>query len=106
MNEYSVELSPDAQADVAEIRDYIRNVLKNEKAADRFLEDTLDAVDSLESFPYDHMVRTDPAHVGSVEKRQFNYRKNYCMFYIVKEERKLVRVLKVSYTGRDFDRGP
>lgn len=70
MNECSVELSPDAQTDVVEIRDYIRNVLKNETAADCFLEDTLDAVDSLESFPYDHMVRTDPAHVGSVEKRQ------------------------------------
>lgn len=103
MSDYRVEVSADAQNDIVSIRDYIRDRLKNVSAAERFLRDTDRAIGSLEEYPYDHMVREDPRHVGTVEKRQFNYRKNYCIFYIVKEDRKLVRVIQVAYTGQDFD---
>ena len=103
MSDYRVEVSADAQNDIVSIRDYIRDRLKNVSAAERFLMDTDGAISSLEEYPYDHMVREDPHHVGTVEKRQFNYRKNYCIFYVIKEEWKLVRVIQVAYTGQDFD---
>ena len=106
MSDYSVELSIDAQNDIVSIRDYIRDRLKNITAAEKFLRDTDDAILSFEKYPYDHMVREDHHHVGTIEKRQFNYRKNYCIFYIIKEEEKLVIVLQVAYTGQDFDNQP
>ena len=106
MSDYRVEVSADAQNDIVSTRDFIRDRLKNVSAAERFLTDTDGAISSLEKYPYDHMVREDPRHVGTVEKRQFNYRKNYCIFYVIKEERKLVRVIQVAYTGQDFDDQP
>ena len=57
MNEYTVELSGDAQADVISIRDYIRDVLLNPSAASKFVSDTKGASLSLRTFPYSHMVR-------------------------------------------------
>lgn len=106
MSDYSVELSIDAQNDIVSIRDYIRDRLKNIPAAEKFLMDTDEAICSLEDYPYDHMVREDHYQVGTIEKRQFNYRKNYCIFYIIKEDQKLVRVIQVAYTGQDFDNQP
>ncbi len=41
-----------------------------------------------------------------IEKRQFNYRRNYCIFYIIKEELKVVRVIQVAYTGQDLNDRP
>ena len=106
MSDYSVELSVDAQNDIISIRDYIRDRLKSISAAEKFLTDTDEAICSLEDYPYDHMVRDDPHHVGTIEKRQFNFRKNYCIFYIIKEDQKLVRVIQVAYTGQDLDNQP
>ena len=106
MSEYSVQLSNDAKKDIVSIRDYIRDHLKNQTAAEKFLADTLEAVDSLEEYPYDHMIRPDPGKVASIDKRQFNYRKNFCMFYVIKEDLKVVRVIQVAYTGQDLDNQP
>jgi plasmid stabilization system protein ParE len=106
MSDYKVELSIDAQNDIVSTRDYIRDRLKNNSAAERFLKDTDEAVCSLEKYPYDHMVREDPHHAGTVDKRQFNYRKNYCIFCIIKEDQELVRVIQIAYTGQDFDKQP
>ena len=40
MNEYTVELSGDAQDDVVSIRNYIRDILLNPSAASKFVSDT------------------------------------------------------------------
>ena len=83
MNEYTVELSGDAQNDVLSIRDYIRDVLLNRLAASKFVSDTEKATLSLERFPYSHMVRPGSKLFGGLEKRQFFYRDNYVMFYVI-----------------------
>ena len=49
------------------------------------------------------MVRPGSKIVGTIEKRHFFYRKNYCLFYIVKEESKIIRILEVTYSYRNFD---
>ena len=102
MNEYTVELSGDAQNDVLSIRDYIRDVLLNQSAASKFVSDTEKATLSLEKFPYSHMVRPGSKLFGGLEKRQFFYRDNYVMFYVIVEESKLVRVIKVAYAPSDL----
>ena len=102
MNEYTVELSGDAQDDVVSIRNYIRDILLNPSAASKFISDTEKAALSLEKFPYSHMVRPGSKLFGGLEKRQFFYRDNYVMFYVIMEETKLVRVIKVAYTPSDL----
>ena len=102
MNEYTVELSGDAQADVISIRDYIRDVLSNPSAASKFVSDTKEASLSLRMFPYSHMVRPGSKLFGGLEKRQYCYRENYILFYVIVEEKKLVRVIEVAYTPSDL----
>ncbi|MBQ3736027.1 MAG: type II toxin-antitoxin system RelE/ParE family toxin [Candidatus Methanomethylophilaceae archaeon] len=104
MSDYRVELSGEAQDQITGIYGYIKNDLCNPSAAESFLDDTEDAVGSLERFPYAHMVRPGSKSVGGYEKRQFFYRENYCLFYVIKEESKIVRVIRVAYSRMDLDR--
>ena len=102
MNEYAVEMSGDAQDDVRSIRDYIRYKLLNPTAASKFVSDTKEAVLSLRSFPQRNMVRPGSKLFGGFEKRQFFYRENFVIFYVILEELKLVRVIKVAYAPSDL----
>ena len=103
MGDYTVEVSGDAKSDIASIYRYIKNELKNTTAAVKFIEDTDEAVTSLESFPYSHMVRPGSKLFGELEKRQYFYRKNCVIFYIIIEERKLVRIIKVAYAPSNLN---
>ena len=103
MSKYTVEISYEAQTDLISIRDYIRDRLKNPSAAKKLLDDTYNAVISLEDYPYDHEARPNKGRFSSIEKRQYNYRKNYCLIYVIKEEQKLVRIIQIAYTGQDLD---
>lgn len=100
---YAVIVSDNAQADILAIARYIKNELHNDAAACKFIDDTCDAEDSLKSYPYIHEVRSTGI-LSDAEVRQYNYRKNYCMFYAVKEDEKLVKIIRVVYTGRNLNR--
>ena len=102
MSDYTVEISKDAKTDIASIYDYIKHNLNNPTAAKSFVKDTDKAVDLLESFPYSHMVRPGSKLFGNYEKRQYFYHKNYVIFYVIIEELKLVRVIKVAYAPSDL----
>ena len=102
MNDYSVELSSGAQSQIIKIRDYIRDELNNPSAAEKFLDDTEEAVDSLSQFPYAHMVRPRSKLFFGNEKRQYFYRDNYCLFYVIKEKEKTVRIIRVTYSRSDL----
>ena len=53
MNDYSVELSQAAQSQLKRIRDYILNQLNSPDAANKFLDDTEEAIESLSTVrPY------------------------------------------------------
>lgn len=104
MSEYTVEISKDARSDFISIHNYIKNNLSNPTAAKRFVKDTECAINSLESFPYSHMVRPGSKLFDGVDKRQYFYRKNYVIFYVILEDVKLVRVIKITYSPSDLDR--
>ncbi len=59
MSDYTVELSGDAQDQISDIYGCIRDEFCNLSAAESFLDDIETAIDSLERFPYAHMVRPD-----------------------------------------------
>ena len=50
------------------------------------------------------MVRPGSKSMGGCGKRQFFYRENYCLFYVIKEETKTVRVIRAAYSRRDLDK--
>ena len=102
MSDYIIEVSKDAKSDIVSIYRYIKDELLNPTAASKFIKDTDEAATSLESLPYSHMVRLDSKLFGGLEKRQFFYRKNYVMFYVIFEDRKLVRIIKVAYSPSDL----
>lgn len=104
MSDYTIELSGDAQDQISGIYRHIRDELCNLSAAESFLDDTEAAIDSLERFPYAHMVRSGSKPLDGYEKRQYFFRENYCLFYIIKEESETVRMIRVSYSRRDLDR--
>ena len=103
MSDYKVEISGDAKSDVIAIRTYIRDVLLNHDASKKFLEDTKAAVASLNTFPYRNEVRPGSKLFEGLEKRQYFYRKNFCLFYGIKEEVKTVRIIKVAYSPSNLD---
>ena len=104
MNKYRVEVSGEAKNNISEIYFYIRNTLCNNSAAESYIDDTIKAIESLENFPYAHMVRPGSKRIGKYEKRQYFYRENYCFFYIIIEESKTVRIIKVAHTETDLDK--
>lgn len=101
MSDYKVAVSKEAQAQIRDIRDYIRDELCSPPAAVRFVDQTEAAMSSLGTFPYAHMVRSH--REGEPEIRQFFYRTNYCLFYVIDEVTQTVRVIRVSYSRRDLD---
>ena len=68
MSNYAVELSGDAQDQISEIYGYIRDNLSNPSAAKTFLDDTEEAISSLEQFPYAHMERPGSELIGGSKK--------------------------------------
>lgn len=102
MSEYTVVISDDAQSDIISITGYIRHVLKNISAAKKFKEDTQNALHSLRMFPYSHPVWPELRTFNNHDVRQFVYRENYCIFYVVDDDLEEVVVVGVSYTRRNL----
>ena len=98
MNEYTVELSGDAQDDVVSIRDYIRDVLLNQSAASKFVSDTEKPLCPWKSSHTATWYVLDPNYSEDLR----SYRDNYVMFYVIVEESKLVRVIKIAYAPSDL----
>lgn len=69
-----------------------------------FLMETMNAVDSLGSFPLAHMVRPNARLFDGREMRQFFYKRNYGLFYVVDEEQKTVKIIHVLSPRLDLDR--
>lgn len=104
MTEYTVTLTKNAIRDIDNIAHYIRDELHNPSAAEQFVDDTILATESIRDFPYSHMVRPNSKLFHGMEKHQYPYRKEYCLFYVVNEERGEVRIPRVIYSRRDLDR--
>lgn len=102
MCEYTVVISDDAQSDIVSIAGYIRRVLKNISAAKKFKDDTQNALHSLGMFPYSHPIWPELRAFNGLDVRQFVYRENYCIFYVVDDNLEEVVVIGVSYTRRNL----
>lgn len=97
-----LEFLPLARQDMVEIARYISQELKNPAAAQRLSTRLIETAEQLTDFPYLYAVYLP------IRPLKREYRKavvgNYCMFYYVDENEKIVTVARVIYGGRDHER--
>ena len=97
---YTVELSNTAEQDINESVRYVTLQLKNPTAGRRLLGNTINCVDSLESFPARFPVIDDPILV--LHQIHFVPVQNYLLFYQIHEPSHTVMVLRFLYGKSDW----
>jgi len=104
MDEYNVEITPEAEADIDEAYAYISYQLENPQAAFELTDGIYDGIEKLSTMPSRFPVwKREPLKSEGV--RSFAV-KNFNVFYVVDETRRTVFVLRVIYNRRDVSRLP
>lgn len=99
---YTIEYLPIARRDMVDIAKYIGVKLANPDAAERLAEKMIESAENLSSMPYKCPTYTP------IKPLKHEYRKlivqNYIMFYWIDEDKKLVTIARVVYSGRDYEK--
>lgn len=99
---YRIEYLPIARRDMVDIAKYIGIKLANPDAADRLAEEMIASAEKLTDMLY-----RCPAYIP-IKPLKHEYRKlivrNYIMFYWINEDKKLVIIARVVYSGQDYEK--
>lgn len=99
---YTIEYLPIARRDMVDIAKYIGVKLANPDAAERLAEKMVESAEDLANMPY-----KCPMYIP-VKPLKHEHRKlivhNYIMFYWIDEDKKLVTIARVVYSGRDYEK--
>ena len=99
MDGYEIILTPDAEEDLWELRNYIADVLLSPGTALEYVRAVREEIASLAQFPARFKPLDDePWHSRSVRRL---LAKNYFVYYWIDEPRKRVYVMNVIYARRD-----
>ena len=102
MDKYNIVILDTAISDIEEIALYIRNELKNQKAAEDLADKIFESIERIAQFPYANSVYVP------IRPLKYEYRLavivNYLLFYRVNEEAKEVIVARVIYGKRHLER--
>ena len=102
MPEYKIVITPDAEADLEALGDYIAFELHEPDTAINYLRDIRKEIDSLSKrAKHFHLVDDEPWH--SRGQRRMNAR-NFAVLYILMEDVETVYVQNVIYQKRDIPR--
>lgn len=101
MSTYRVELTKLCQRQIREIEEVLKIDLQNPQAADRFIDETMNLVLSLEQFPKRYAVRPYSIKYGDYEIRQVCFVMNYTAYYIVDDVQNLVIITEIRYSRQD-----
>ncbi|QUH26182.1 type II toxin-antitoxin system RelE/ParE family toxin [Serpentinicella alkaliphila] len=99
-NNYSIEITEPAEADLHQIAKYIAIELLEPKLAMKVLNTIEKAVLSLEEMPFRHPVVNDN-RLCQLGIRQVIV-DNYIIFYVINEKKKLVTIIRILYRKRDW----
>lgn len=100
MGSYQVIVTPDAEKDLAEVRDYIAEVLLAPETARSYIRALRKAIGDLSYLaPSFALLEDEPWHTRGIRKTMA---KNFVIYYRVDEEHKKVYVLNVIYARRDM----
>ncbi len=99
---YEVTYLPIAKQDITEILLYISDQLKAPQAAMDLLDAFDHSISLLQEFPYAHKI------YRLVKRLEEEYRllpvNNYAVFYVIREQEKLVEIHSVQYAKMDLTR--
>ena len=99
MDSYQIIVTPDAEADLSELRDYIANVLRSPETARSYLHHLRKEIGSLSEMPARiKAVDEEPWHSRGIRKLIV---KNFLVYFRIVEEEKTVYILNVIYARRD-----
>lgn len=99
MDEYEIILTPDAEEDLWELRNYIAGVLFSPDTALEYVRAIQKKIASLAQFPARFKPMDDePWHSRGVRRL---LAKNFYVYYWIDEPRKRVSVMNVIYARRD-----
>ena len=99
MDSYKIILTPDAEEDLFELRNYIADVLLARDTARNYIRTIRKEIGSLSELPARYMpVDDEPWHSRGIRRIMAN---NFFVYYRIDEDRKQVFVLNVIYARRD-----
>ena len=94
-----IVMTPDAEADLTELRDYIRDVLLAPDTARSYLRTVRAEIDGLASMPARYpLVENEPWHSRGIRKLLV---KNSIVYFRIDEAAAAVYILNVIYARRD-----
>ncbi|ADG81058.1 type II toxin-antitoxin system RelE/ParE family toxin [Thermincola potens] len=97
---YEIIFLPIAKQDITDIILYISDQLNAPKAAMDLLEALEYSISLLRDFPYAHKIYRPIKPLG--EDYRMLIVKNYAVFYVVREEEKIVEVYRIIYAKMNF----
>lgn len=101
-NNYSIEITEPAEADLHQIANYIAKELLEPELAMKVLNTIEKAVLSLEEMPFRHpYVLVNDHRLCQLGIRQVIV-DNDIIFYVISEKKKLVTVIRILYRRRDW----
>ena len=99
MDSYKIIITPDAEEDLFELRNYIADVLLARDTARNYIRTIRKEIGSLSELPARYMpVDDEPWHSRGIRRIMAN---NFFVYYRIDEDRKQVFVLNVIYARRD-----
>ena len=100
MDEYRIKISDLAKKDIRDTEKYIREELLNPIAAENTANALLDGIATLETMPHRVAVVRDE-RLAKMGIRGLSI-KNYTAFFCINEESKIVDIVRVLYSRRDW----
>lgn len=99
MDSYKIIITPDAEEDLFELRNYIADVLLARDTARNYIRTIRKEIGSLSEMPARYKpVDDEPWHSRGIRRIMAN---NFFVYYRIDEDRKQVFVLNVIYARRD-----
>jgi len=99
MDSYKIIITPDAEEDLVELRNYIADVLLARDTARNYIRTIRKEIGSLSELPTRYKpVDDEPWHSRGVRRIIVN---NFFVYYRIDEEHKRVYILNVIYARRD-----
>ena len=101
MNNYRIEITDVAFYDIGSIKRYIRDELKNRKAAEDIVDKFFEAIEKLETMPERHKTVGEEVISGKNGVRNIPVG-NYYIFYRFIEDKSVVMIDRVLYFKREW----
>ena len=99
MDSYKIIITPDAEEDLVEMRNYIADVLLARDTARNYIRTIRKEIGSLSELPARYKpVDDEPWHSRGIRRIIVN---NFFVYYRIDEEHKRVYILNVIYARRD-----